>query len=47
MNYNPAKVAEWLIAKGSYTQEEIDRKLGNNLPQRSKSMKYRITGDID
>jgi hypothetical protein len=45
--YNPARVAEWLVDNGHYTQEEVDRKLANNLPQRSKGMKYRISGELD
>ncbi len=45
--YNPAKIAEWLVNKGAYTKEQVDRKLANNLPERSKDKKYLITGDFD
>ncbi len=45
--YNPAKVADWLVSKGKYTRAHADRKLVNNLPERSKDKKYLITGDIE
>ena len=45
--YNPAKIAEWLVNKGAYTKEHVDRKLANNLPERSKDKKYLITGDLE
>ena len=38
--YNPFLVGEWLIKNNAAcTQDQIDRKLANNLPRRSKSMK--------
>lgn len=38
--YNPFLVGEWLIKNNAEcTQDQIDRKLANNLPRRSKSMK--------
>lgn len=45
--YNPAKVADWLVYKGHYTREHTNRKLANNLPQRSKDYKYLLTGVYD
>jgi desulfoferrodoxin (superoxide reductase-like protein) len=46
-SYNPWKVGEWLFKKGTYTREQIDRKLANNLPERSKDKKHLIIGDFD
>ncbi|SNX61208.1 hypothetical protein SAMN06296273_2663 [Nitrosomonas ureae] len=45
--YNPAKIAEWLVNKGYYSREHINRKLAKNLPERSKDKQYLITGDFD
>lgn len=45
--YNPAKIGEWLVKNGLYTQEQVDRKLANGLPARSKDKKHLITGDFD
>ncbi|WP_295624623.1 hypothetical protein [uncultured Nitrosomonas sp.] len=45
--YNPAKVADWLVTEGLCTREYADRKLKNNLPNRSKDMKHVITGYFD
>lgn len=45
--YNPLKVADWLVQKGRYTREHVDRKLANNLPERSKDKKYRLTGELE
>lgn len=45
--YNPAKIGEWLVKNGLYTQEQVDRKLANNLPDRSKDKKCLITGDFN
>ncbi len=45
--YNPAKVADWLVRKGHYARDYADRRLANNLPKRSKDYKYLITGEID
>ena len=45
--YNPAKVADWLITKGHYSREQADRTLARNLPHRSRDYKYMLTGDYD
>ncbi len=45
--YNPAKVADWLVRKGHYARDYADRRLANNLPKRSKDEKYLITGEIE
>lgn len=47
IRYNPFKVGEWLVKKGHYSQEQIDRKLANNLPKRSMDMKFLFTGSFD
>lgn len=43
--YNPAKIGKWLIEKGLYSQEQVDRVLANNLPERSKDKKSLIIGE--
>jgi hypothetical protein len=45
--YNPFIVGEWLISKGIYTQEHVYRKLANNLPPRSKSMRFIFIGELE
>jgi hypothetical protein len=45
--YNPAKVADWLVREGHYSREHVDRKLANNLPERSKDKKHLITGELE
>lgn len=45
--YNPAKVADWLVCKGLYARDYADRRLANNLPKRSKDYKHLITGLIE
>jgi hypothetical protein len=45
--YNPYRVGEWLVAKGLYSQEDIDRKLAKNLPRRSRDMTFLFTGKFD
>jgi hypothetical protein len=45
--YSPAKVAEWLVKKGVYSREHADRRLANNLPPRSKHLKYLVTGTLE
>ncbi|SOD42224.1 hypothetical protein [Nitrosovibrio sp. Nv4] len=46
--YNPFHVGEWLIKHNAdCTQSQIDRKLANNLPRRSKGMKALFTGEVD
>jgi hypothetical protein len=44
--YNPAKVADWLVNKALYTREQAERKLANNLPPRSKDSKHKILGEL-
>lgn len=45
--YNPAKVADWLVQDGLYTREHADRKLAKNLPERNKDKMHLITGDFE
>ncbi|SEN39347.1 hypothetical protein SAMN05216404_104105 [Nitrosospira multiformis] len=46
--YNPFLVGEWLIKNNTNcTRRQIDQKLANNLPRRSRSMKELFTGEND
>jgi len=40
--FNPCKVGNWLVKKGHYQRELVERKLINNLPSRSRDKKYLI-----
>lgn len=37
--FDPVKVGDWLVAKGKFTKERVDRILSNNLPDRSAHLK--------
>jgi len=37
--FNPWLVGDWVIQNRGYTQEKVNRKLANNLPERSKDLK--------
>jgi hypothetical protein len=41
--FNPFKVGEWLVKKGHYKREQVERRLANNLPPRSRYKKDLIT----
>ncbi len=45
--YNPAKVADWLVSKGLYARDYAGRRLANCIPIRNRDYKYLITGVIE
>lgn len=44
--YNPARVASWLVRCGHLKQGHANNRLANNLPPRSQDSKHSITGEL-
>lgn len=44
--YNPARVASWLVRRGHLKQAHANIRLAKNLPPRSQKFEYLITGDL-
>lgn len=44
--YNPARVASWLVRRGNLKQAHANSRLAKNLPPRSQNFEYLITGDL-
>jgi len=45
--YNPAKVADWLVNNGKLDRARANRLLVKNLPPRSRDEKHLITGELE